>query len=124
MLCAAYPNGQAPYRHTHINHPMSKWVRSTKGNFDWVLTHALALCGEYTRRYQKTHKTQAVLEWIKMNPPSIPSGDFNDPPQCFGDFTSCKSEDFVSSYRKYYQIAKKDIARWAHSEKPSWFEKS
>jgi len=29
----------APYRENHVNHPCSVWVRSTQGNYFWLLQH-------------------------------------------------------------------------------------
>lgn len=124
MLSSAYPPGQSPYRHTHLNHPMSVWVRSNRGNFEWALRHGLALCREYTARYGRIHKTQEKLEWIQNNPPLLETGSFTNPPQCFGKYVECRSQDFVDGYRKYYQTAKRDIATWKNTQPPSWFKKA
>ena len=65
MLCSVQPEGTAPYKRTHYNHPCTKWVRESSRNYEWLLIHAYALCDEYTRRYDKVHKTQAVIEWCE-----------------------------------------------------------
>lgn len=46
----------APYKPTHINHPITKWVANTRGNYEWTLRHFGHLCEEYYRRYEKIHK--------------------------------------------------------------------
>ena len=43
---------------------------------------------------------------------------FTDPPQCMPD--QYKSDCTVSAYRDYYLGEKMDIAKWAHSESPTW----
>ena len=46
------------YSATHINHPSAIWVRKSKENYIWLSNMLLALCGEYTYRYGKTHKVE------------------------------------------------------------------
>ena len=52
MLCSAFdPLDLAPYKRVHYNHPCTQWARQSEANFDWLVTHGLALCAEYTKRY-------------------------------------------------------------------------
>jgi hypothetical protein len=45
-----------PYGHKGFrNHPSTVWGRSSDENMAWMITHGLALCGEYLRRYGKVH---------------------------------------------------------------------
>ena len=53
MLCTPFPNGSAPYKHTHYNHPCNVWVRESKANFIWLCDHGDALAQEYTDRCEK-----------------------------------------------------------------------
>ena len=53
------------YKKTHQHGQMRKWINESNANFEWGLGHGLALCEEYTYRYGKTHKTQALLERIR-----------------------------------------------------------
>jgi len=123
MLAGAYPNGDAPYKHTHINHPMSKWVRETELNFYFTIHYAIALCEEYTFRYNKRHKCQDVAIWYLKNPPhKFNSFEFSKPPRCFGKFadqipiTDC----VVTDYRNYYKVAKQHLFKWKNRETPDW----
>ena len=50
-----------PYKPTHDRHPMCVWVRQAPENYTWAVEYGLLLCGEYTRRYGKTHACEAVL---------------------------------------------------------------
>lgn len=66
MLClAAHESLIPPYKATHINHPCVKWILSTRGNYEWLLEHALEQCNEYTFRFNKRHKSQDVIEWCE-----------------------------------------------------------
>lgn len=46
---------------THKNHPTTKWIRFSAENYSWTLQHGLALCKEYTRRYEKIHALESKL---------------------------------------------------------------
>jgi len=120
LLCTAINlnGGNAPYKTTHKNHPSAVWVRSNKKHWEYTKELALALCKEYTHRYGKTHKTQAVLESIDC--PSIPDQEWSDPPQCMPD--EHKQDDVVSAYRTYYATSKAAIAQWKNREIPGWFK--
>ena len=67
MLCAVFPNGDAPYRRAFYNHPCTKWARESAENYEWLLDHAYAMCQEYTRRYGKVHKSLDAIGWCGSN---------------------------------------------------------
>lgn len=50
-----------PYKLTHKWHPTSIWVRECKENWLYTMKFAVALCKEYTRRYQKHHSCEKHL---------------------------------------------------------------
>ena len=118
MLSSAYDS--APYRKTHVNHPMTRWCRESRGNFEWALAHGFALCREFTYRFGKTHKTLEVFNWYQNNPPRIEKSEFTPPPQCFGDYKDLcfTPNDPILGYRKYYNIAKKHLFAWKNREIP------
>ena len=120
MLCAIHPQGTAPYKRTHYNHPCTKWVRESAKNYEWLLIHAYALCDEYTRRYGKVHKTQAVIDWCDDNRLELPDIGLTKQPTCMPDY--CKTENVVESYRKFYINEKVKFAKWKDGNIPSWFE--
>jgi len=43
------------------NHPCTVWANESIENMNWLLSHGLALCGEYTDRYGKYHSCQSTL---------------------------------------------------------------
>ena len=121
MSCA-YPKEAAPYLHSHVNHPMTTWVRHSLQNFDWTLDYCLALCKEYTFRYGKIHKGESVANWYKTLKPNIPSLGMTDPPRCFGEFKDKikLSNNVYQDYRNYYLIGKRHLFNWKNREIPEW----
>lgn len=110
-----------PYLPTHHNHPCAKWTRSTLSNYEWLLEHGIALCEEYTRRYDKEHGCAGVLLWCYENIGRVPfpGKEFEDPPLAMP--SDSKTGNFVESYRTYYAKHKQDIAEWNHTSIPVWY---
>ena len=47
-----------PYRTAHgafRNHPCTQWAAANQYNLAWLIAHGIALCNEYTARYNKRH---------------------------------------------------------------------
>ena len=112
MLSTAHweTGGKAPYKATHKNHPCSIWVRTSQGNYKWLTKHADELCKEYTRRYNKTHKTQEVVEWCKDNQPNIKQKSRTPFAQAMPE--KFKHENAVKAYQSFYMGEKLKFARW------------
>lgn len=123
LLAAAYP-GTAPYKITHRNHPLSLWARKSLSNFNWTLDYCFALCHEYTFRYGKIHKSEAVANWYRNNPPDLPDLGFTEPPRCFGEFKGIlpETDDIVRDYRLYYQVSKKHLFSFKNRPTPDWIK--
>jgi hypothetical protein len=119
MLCSVHPEGTAPYKRSFYNHPCTKWVRESARNYEWLLLHAYALCDEYTRRYDKVHKTQKVIEWCDLNRPELPDTGMTQQPTCMPDY--CKTDSVVESYRNYYIKEKSKFAKWKDGNVPEWY---
>lgn len=112
-----------PYRKTHFNHPTAKWIRKCRVNYLYACEMGLELCREYTRRYNKTHKTQERIEWLINNIPkkfpeievqgrlaiiNIPQGCTPVPLAMPEEY---HSNDLLYSYRKYYIKGKRHVAQ-------------
>jgi hypothetical protein len=121
LLCSVFPKGIAPYRISHFNHPCSKWVRYSSDNFNWLVTHAIALSDEYTYRYGKVHASLKVIEWCRQNIGQAQFTDtgFTTQPLCMPD--QYKVNDVVQSYRNYYLNDKRPIAKWTKRNPPDWW---
>jgi hypothetical protein len=129
LLCTAIHlhGGVAQYKPTHVSHPCTIWSAKTKANWLWLKEYALALCAEYTLRYGKTHKSQAVIE--SLNPHVIPDGDLTPFAQAMPDEYRRKDGNVVEAYREYYRHGKTYMNKgngplWNKipSRKPTWFE--
>ena len=89
------------YKPTHKNHPSAVWVRGSSQNYAWLYSHFIALSLEYTKRYNKVHKTYTLLfETLAHTPVHIGHGKFTQPPQAMPDIY--KDYDSVQAYRRYY----------------------
>jgi hypothetical protein len=105
---------------TMINHPCTIWARASRDNYLWLWKHAYAMCKEYTRRYGKVHKLEALLVGDLYNPPKhIPKGKLTPFAQAMPD--DCRDANAVIAYRKYYITAKVDIAKWKMNNAPTWY---
>ena len=47
------------------NHGSAIWARETVDNYKYLIDMGIALCVEYTYRYDRRHKCQDMIEWFK-----------------------------------------------------------
>jgi hypothetical protein len=122
-----------------LNHPSTIWARESYANWNWLYEHGLALCDEYTYRYEKTHGTlQRILDCIpyfdvvfehdfpknRLQPVSIAMDDSYriDLDKYSQRNPNWTGWDFViASYRHYYLEGKWEIAEWRNNRQPEWF---
>ena len=121
LLCSAinFYDGNTPYKTTHLNHPVTVWVRTNRANWSWAFMHGLALCQEYTARYGKIHKCESILRSIEHLFTIIPDGTRTQFVNCAAnnslgiDFKHIA--DPIEAYRKYL------TNRWNNDKQsPSW----
>ncbi len=112
-------NVSAPYRQTHKNHPAVLWAGNTLGNWQWTVWHGMELCREYTRRYNKIHKSGTVIKWCQNHGGRPAGGSFDTPELCMPD--EYKTSNYVESYRNYYLGDKSRFAKWKNSSVPAWY---
>lgn len=132
MMGYAYDKGDFkpwPWLHSsgrHLYHPMSKWVRTSRQNFDWTLQHAYALCDEFSYRFGKQHKCRDYLDWISHNIPlpNLPDTGQTDWPRCFMHYREMVgvTDDAVHDYRRYYMLAKRHLSKWTKRPIPEWYK--
>ena len=106
-----------PYKKTHVKHPCSIWAGKNRTNFNWLVRHALALCGEYTERYHKIHKCQSIIEMLALWEERLPIG-VSPFVQCMPD--EYKHSDPVIAYQQYYH-SKAYFAKWPEGKVPYWW---
>jgi len=124
LLITALPPDTTRYKHTHFNHPCSKWVRSSLSNYKWLAVHAFALCEEYTRRYNRVHVTQEIIEQCVNTTPDLSDVGLTLFARAIKEpwKTQTADLDIVEAYRRYYIGDKARFARWApRASAPAWW---
>jgi len=110
------------YKQTHINHPSAIWARSTSANYDWLLSHHIALLDEYTYRYWRGHATARLLPFLRVNP--CPIGDLTVPLVAMPDDLKPGDgygwNDVVEAYRAYYARDKAGMLQYTRRDRPAW----
>ena len=122
MLCAVYDNGKAPYKRAFYNHPCTIWARESQENYEWLLDHATAMCEEYTKRYGKIHKSQAIILWCFMHYKSLSLPKTGLTPFAQAMPEQYKNNCGVTAYRAYYNGEKSGFATWKKRKTPDWFK--
>ena len=111
------------YSATHVNHPSAIWVRKSDQNYMYLAELLEMLCGEYTYRYEKTHKIEAtgLMQNLKNNfPKNIPQGEFTEPTPAMPEHHKVAG-DSIKSYHNYYIHDKQRMAVWKNRPTPSWY---
>ncbi len=123
MLCTVARSlgyEDAPYKSTHSRHPCTLWAGQSSKNWEWLITHGLGLCDEYTTRYGKRHKSQDVIEWCMNLGNIVQEGPLTPFAQAMP--AKYKNDDPVQAYRDYYMAEKARFARWNYSDVPDWWK--
>ena len=58
------PNGG--WKKVFVNHPMSIWVRGSLEAYQFTCLLGIALCEEYTYRYDREHACEKHLRWLSF----------------------------------------------------------
>ncbi len=115
--------GLPGYPKAHAKHPCTLWARASKQNAMWLVRHMRALCFEYTARYGKIHKQDALPMVYEAQ---LEHCEFELP--CQTEFvqaitnTDLHRDDPVEGYREYYRKEKAHFCTWKHGDVPQWFE--
>ena len=109
------------WKASFVGHPCTQWTMESRMNYRWHATHALALCREYTHRYEKIHNSQALIEYLfNREPLNIKEGGLTKFAIAMPD--QYKVECSVESYRNYYRGEKAYFAKWKNRDTPVWWE--
>lgn len=90
-------------------------------NFIWLCELGLELCKEYTYRYDKIHKCEAIIKECLTYACKIPNKGMTKFVQAMPE--EMKMENPVDGYKNYYIKAKNHIATWKKRNAPNWFTK-
>jgi hypothetical protein len=109
------------YSATHINHPSAVWVRKSRTNYEWLHCLLYQLCKEYTHRYGRVHKVEAIglLDKLQEIPKNIPDVLYTEPTPAMPDQYKVAG-DSIQSYKNYYLGDKTRMFSWKNRETPTW----
>jgi len=111
------------YAATHINHPSAVWVRQSPENYMWLANMLVALCEEYTHRYNKVHKVERdglCYVLLKNVPKDIENKGWSEPTPAMPDEVKIVGNS-IASYRQYYIKNKAHLANWKNRKVPDWY---
>ena len=114
-----------PYKGGYKHHPCTIFAGDSRDNFMWLADHALELCNEYFRRFDKVHGCHGPIVLMRdMNiiDKIIPKGELTPFAQAMPD--EYKDDDVVKAYRSYYKSKQysKGGVRYVHTDVPTWWE--
>lgn len=112
------------YKAVHFNHPCTVWSRESSSNYDWHYEHFIALCDEYTYRYDKKHRSDTILrDVLRDHPQNIPHRSMTQFKLAMKSNPECMFEDDpVKSYRMFYQTKQARFSMdWTKRKIPDWF---
>lgn len=112
-------NEWSPYKTCHVKHPCTLWVGLSRSNFKWLCDLGLALCEEYTYRYQKVHACKTVIEYCYSKMSIFADNGLTPFAQAMPN--EYKHQSAVEAYRQYYINAKKHLAKWSYRDRPEWY---
>lgn len=120
-----YHDVAAPYRPTHERHPCTVWASQSIQNFLYTCHVLDALGREYSRRYNRAHRSWEVLPdllWGALQVRCWPEDRFTPPAQAMPD--EYRDPDTVRAYQSYYIHEKRAIARYDRCPdgEPIWLQ--
>lgn len=107
----------SPYKLSHQNHPIAKWVRESKDNWTWLRIYTLVLYGEYKFCYHnRNHRAGELARCLKT--PNLPKIGMTRMALAMPE--QYKVDSVVQSYRNYYIGEKLPIIHYTNRELPYW----
>ena len=111
------------YKTAYPKHPMTIWVGESVENFEYALQLGKELCKQYTKRYNKIHKSSYVINsfnngLLQNVEDRFPCHYFKPPPQCMPD--KYKDRNYIKAYRQYYIGEKKRFAKYTGVDTPKF----
>jgi len=107
-----YKSDGTPYRTSHgafRNHPCTQWAAANQYNLSWLIVHGIALCNEYTARYDKVHTCFDVIMQAAVIYQRSFDDDYVDAYHNVTSFTRAMPEsikfdttiDTITAYKQY-----------------------
>jgi|TARA_R100000084_G_C4596934_1_gene121240 hypothetical protein len=109
-----------PYRGGYAHHPCTVWAGDSRANFSWLALHALALCEEYTKRFDKEHACSGPIEHMARMRHAVEFEEARYTPFAQAMPDEYRDDDAVKAYRAYYHS--KQFAKWEKgTPTPDWW---
>ena len=107
-----------PYKGGYAHHPCTVWAGDSQENWSWLAHHAMQLCEEYYKRFNKMHAcTDPIYHMIGLQK-IIPDTKLTPFAQAMPD--EYRDDDAVKAYRAYYHS--KQFAKWEKgTPAPDWW---
>ena len=108
-----------PYKGGYAHHPCTVWAGDSQENWMWLAHHAMQLCEEYYKRFNKMHAcTEPIYHMIGLQK-MIPNTELTPFAQAMPD--EYRDDDVVKAYRAYYHS--KTFAKWEKgTPAPDWWQ--
>lgn len=112
-----------PYKATHKHHPCVLWANESSENYKWLWTLAFYLSKEYTKRYNKTHACDKLINSLlfSTHPSNFPGSKLTPFVQAMPEKYKVPG-DAITAYRNYYMGDKKYFAVWKLNNTPTWWK--
>lgn len=109
--------GPTIYKPAYTKHPCTVWAGDTKANWVWLKRLALALCGEFSMRFDKVHSSERVIRALESR--WLPPGELTEFAQAMPDQYKVPGHA-VAAYRSYYIGEKLTITRADTTRSVTW----
>ena len=116
------------WKHSHIHHPCSMWVKTSLANAQWLLIYTGSLLAERKYRFPKReeHDCKRFYEWAMMNILEVwfPENKLTPFAVAIPEGALCRrmlyfdEVDPVRQYQGYYTKDKKKMHQWTNRDKP------
>jgi hypothetical protein len=116
------------YKPTHHNHPCVRWAGDSLSNWRFLRFLSSEMNREFGYRFGGSHLSARVI--ANLPEPSIPDVGDTLPARAIPDTLRIKLgavksiNDVVFSYRVFYNLHKRHLAKWTGRPIPSWWERS
>lgn len=102
------------------NNPLILWLLKSEHNYKFLYDLFCSLLQEYTHRYKKQHKYESYVGTLLAIPNNIGNSPFTEPPILMDE--RFKQNSVTKSYRMYYNMDKRQFAKWTNRPVPKFFE--
>ena len=111
-----------PHRGGYHNHPCTQWAGDSRDNYNWLFLHGIALCREFTFRFNKEHACFDQILTLSSLIRFVPEGKLTPFAQAMPD--QYKNSCAITAYRDYYFYDKRENIQCEWSKRrhaPNWW---